>query len=180
MQTPANIRGVTLIELMIVIVIAAILLSIAVPAFQNTIDKNRLKAATESMYSSIQFAKTESIKRNRPIRVNFTTSGGGTTWCYGLKENADCDCTITDATDAEYCEVNGVKQITLGSDFPGVSATASADFSFNNIRGTVNAGNITLNSGKGKQTKVIINGLGRIRICSTAGDANVPDYTTCP
>lgn len=173
--------GVTLIELMVVIAITAILLTIGVPAFLDTIDSNRLKAATDTLYGDFQFAKSEAIKRNMPVRVNFTTSNGGATWCYGLKENADCDCTITNAADANYCQIDNVKKVVSSTDYPGVKISASADFSFDNVRGTVTAGNVTLDSAKQKQTKVILSGIGRIRICSPAGSTNIAAYSTsCP
>lgn len=170
--------GVTLIELMIVIVIAAILMALAIPGFRDTIDRNRLKGATETIYSGMQFAKSEAIKRNVPIRVNFTTSNGGATWCYGLIENADCDC----SDDAPLCQIDGIKKVVTGSsDYPGTVVTPSANFSFDNVRGTVNSGNIQIVSAQGKQTRVVMTGLGRVRICSPSGTANVPGYSSpCP
>lgn len=181
MQTPANIRGVTLIELMIVIVIAAVLMAIAVPAFQGTIDRNRLKAAAENLYSDLQFAKAEAIKRNRSVRLVFTSSGGGATWCYGLKENATCDCTVTNAAATDYCAIDNIKKIVSSTDFPGVSITgtpAGSSLSFTPLRGSVIDGTTTLQSAQGKQIKVKVYSVGRVRICSPAGSSNVTGYST--
>jgi prepilin-type N-terminal cleavage/methylation domain-containing protein len=179
---PTYIRGVTLIELMIVIVITAILLAISVPAFQDTIDRNRLKAVTDTIYGDLQFAKSEAIKRNQPIVVDFT--GSGETWCYGFKlgSAASCNCNQSDVSQADACFIDtNVLKVVKSTDYKGVSITPSADFSFDNVRGTVNAGNVTLNSPRSKQTKVIVSGLGRIRICSPSGTSNVTGYSTsCP
>lgn len=178
--------GVTLIELMVVIVFAAILLALALPAFQGIIDRNRLKAVTDTLYSDFQFAKSEAIKRNQSIVVDFTTSNAGATWCYGFKLNAaSCDCTLTNPTAANACVIDGILKVVNNTDYSRVSITPSADFTFDNVRGTVNSGgasfdSVTLNSVKGKQTRVDVNDLGRIQICSPSGNSNVTGYTACP
>lgn len=180
MKTPANIRGVTLIELMIVVVITAILLALAVPAFQDTIDKNRLKAATDTLQADLQFAKSEAIKRNKNIRVDFT--GSGATWCYGMKEDAACDCTETVSTEVDFCEIDGIKKTVDNIGFPGVTIANSTPpdfFSFDHIRGTVNAGNVTFNSARQKETRVVISTMGRVRSCSPTDSKNVPGYSSC-
>jgi type IV fimbrial biogenesis protein FimT len=178
----ANQLGVTLIELMIVIVITAVLMAIGIPAFRDTIDRNRLKAVTDTLYGDFQFSKSEAIKRNQTILVDFTTSGGGATWCYGLKAAAaSCDCTETNASAANACVIDNVLKVVKSTDYKGVTMTPSADFTFDNVRGTVNAGNVTLNSTYSKQTRVILSGLGRIRLCSPSGTTYVSGYsTTCP
>lgn len=178
MRIAANIRGVTLIELMIVIVITAVLLTLAIPAFQDTIDRNRLKAVTDTLYGDFQFAKTEAIKRNENIVVDFTTSNGGATWCYGIS-SANCNCNQTSVSAADACVIDNVLKVVKSTDYANVSMTPSADFSFDNVRGTVNGGNVTLNSARAKETKVVLSGLGRIRICSTSGTANVSGYSVC-
>lgn len=188
MQTPSKIRGVTLIELMIVIVITAILLAWAIPSFQETIDRNRLKAATETLYGDFQFAKSEAIKRNEQIRVIFDNStttevingkSVTVTWCYGVTEQASCGCRPSKYSTPNRCTIDGIPKDSLSVDYPDITITPSANFSFGYVRGTVNAGNVTLNSARSKQTQVILNGLGRIRICSPTGSSNVTGYAAC-
>lgn len=188
MKTPTKIQGVTLIELMIVIVIAAVLLAIGVPAFQDTIDRNRLKAATETLYGDLQFAKSEAIKRNRKIVIAFTTSNGNATWCYGLREVSPCDCTGTDAT--KPCTIDNIKKVVSNADYPNVKLNPSANITFDNIRSTftgtggtacINATDCiaTLESAKQKESRVTLYGLGRIKICSPDASTSVPGYPLC-
>lgn len=175
--------GVTLIELMIVITIAAILLALALPSFQDTIDRNRLKAVTDTLYGDFQFAKSEAIKRNQPIVVDFTTSNAGATWCYGFRLNAaSCDCTITNASTINACVIDSVLKVTRSTDYAGVTMTALTDPIFDNVRGTVSpASTVTLNSTKGKEARVAVTTLGRIVACSPTGASNVAGYSTsCP
>jgi len=177
-------QGVTLIELMIVIVITAILAAISVPAFQDTIDRNRLRAITDVLNGDFQFAKSEAIKRNQPLIVDFTTSNGGATWCYGMKMNAsNCDCTVTNPAASNACVIDNVLKVVRSTDYFGVSMSFSADpVTFENVRGTVSpASTVSLTSQQSKETRVSVTALGRILICSPAGTNNISGYpTTCP
>jgi len=67
-------RGVSLIELMITIVIASILLALALPSFQTMMASTRTKAVAESFLSGLRMARSESIKRNAPMRFHLVSS----------------------------------------------------------------------------------------------------------
>ncbi len=68
-------KGFTLIELMITLAIAAIVMTIGVPAFQDMIRNNRAIAQTNDFISALNFARSESIKRGQ--RVVLCKSSGG-------------------------------------------------------------------------------------------------------
>lgn len=73
--------GFTLIELLVVLAIAAILLLVAVPSFQGTIEKNNVESAQETLARSIAFARQEAISRNTTVSIcrsadGATCSGG--------------------------------------------------------------------------------------------------------
>ena len=91
-------RGFTLIELMVVLTIAALLLAIGVPTFRNASLGGRLSAAANNLLASIQLARSEAIKRNLPVTVcassDGTTCAGGGGWEQGwivLNEGTDPD-----------------------------------------------------------------------------------------
>lgn len=68
--------GVTLLELMVVLAVAAILLLAGIPSFASLAHSSRLSSATNSMVSSLYLARSEAIKRNS--RVVACTSATGT------------------------------------------------------------------------------------------------------
>jgi type IV fimbrial biogenesis protein FimT len=64
MQHPSRQAGFTIIELMVVLVVAAIILAFAVPSFQGIINSNRVTTAVNEISTSIATARTEAIKAN--------------------------------------------------------------------------------------------------------------------
>jgi type IV fimbrial biogenesis protein FimT len=83
--------GFTLIELIITMVILAIVTMAAIPSFSNMIQNNKRAADTNLLVSSINFARTEAIKRG--ANVTFSTDGGlESGWCVHAGDAAgDCD-----------------------------------------------------------------------------------------
>lgn len=61
--------GFTLMELMVVIAIAAILTGLAVPSFKAMIDRGQMREAATAFYSALSRARSEAIARNQPVRV---------------------------------------------------------------------------------------------------------------
>jgi prepilin-type N-terminal cleavage/methylation domain len=92
-----NQRGVTLIELMVALSVAAILLSIAIPNFKETIIRNRLNTITNDFIGAINFARSEAIKLGRSVTLCKSNDGStcSTTntvfWDQGIIAFSDLD-----------------------------------------------------------------------------------------
>ncbi len=71
----ARARGFTLIEAMIVLVIAAILLVIGIPSFRDASVGSRLRDIANDLNASVQVARSEAIKRNVPVTLCRSTDG---------------------------------------------------------------------------------------------------------
>lgn len=160
--------GFTLLEVMIVVAILGIVASIAVPSYQNVIERNSLKQVIESFKADLQLARTRSIKESRNVRVNRTTGNAGA-WCYGLTtKGVNCSCTQTTSTAADFCEMKRI----LGTGFRPtdmVSATGNSSFDFR--RGTIGPNGVTFSTAN-YASRVVFSSVGRIRICSPSTVAN--------
>lgn len=62
-------RGFTLVELMIVLVVAAVSLSVATPLMKDTLYRNQLDSVTRRFLSAINLARMESVMRNEPVSI---------------------------------------------------------------------------------------------------------------
>ena len=86
-------RGFTLLELLVAVAVAAILLALAVPALRVFIQNNREDAEADSLISSLDYARSEAVKRDADVEVCASavdtstpatpTCSGSTTWNTG-------------------------------------------------------------------------------------------------
>ena len=109
--------GFTLVELMIVIVIAAVLLGLGIPSMRNVIITTRVKNASFDVYASILAARSDAITRNTTVTI--TPAGGN--WAAGW--------TTTDT---------GGNTLKTQDPFPGITITGPGTVAYNNA-GRLNA-----------------------------------------
>ena len=73
-ETRSRHRGFTLIELMITLTVAAILLMVGVPNFQEFIKSNRLSARTNAFVADLNQMRSEAIKRGGRVSMCKSTT----------------------------------------------------------------------------------------------------------
>ena len=157
----------TLVEVMIVIAIIGIIAAIAVPSYQDMIERNRLKQAVESLQSDLQYARTEAIKRSKDLRLTLT---GTSSWCYGIDDdNTTCACGT-----AGDC---AIKTVNSGN-FQGITLEGNNSATFSFRRGTAGAMGSTLSS-TNYQARVVVSNSGRVRICNPSSATRLPGYPDC-
>jgi type IV fimbrial biogenesis protein FimT len=158
-------RGITLLEVMVVIAIIGIIVAIAVPSYQDMIEVKRLQQAAEALKSDMQFARAEAIKRSSDLRLTISSA----TWCYGIDDgNTACACGT-----AGDCAIKAVD----GRQFQGISIDGDNSVTFSFRRGTANAAGSTLSS-LNYNARVVVGNVGRVRICAPGG-AGLPGYPAC-
>lgn len=77
---PLRTRGFTLIEMMVVVAIAAIMLGIGVPSFKSFIAGQRVKTAATDFAMAAINARSEAIKRNVPVSLTAAAGGWANGW----------------------------------------------------------------------------------------------------
>lgn len=68
-------RGFTLIELMVVVALAAVMGGMALPSFRTFIAGQRVKTAASEFAMATIFARSEAIKRNADVTITAVSSG---------------------------------------------------------------------------------------------------------
>lgn len=103
---PGSNKGFTLVELMIVLAIAAILAGVAVPSFQSLIRDNALTSEANQFVSAIHFARSEALKRSNSVTLTANTTGK---WQYGWSVGDGVD------TLRNYAALSGTSTLTSTS-----------------------------------------------------------------
>ena len=75
-----SLRGFTLVEMMVVIGIVAILAAIAAPNMGAMIKRQRIKTAAFDVFASLNFARSEAIKRNTTVTLTPVASDWAKGW----------------------------------------------------------------------------------------------------
>lgn len=89
-----RVRGLTIIELMVVVLVVAVLTALAVPSLRDFMARQRVAAINAELVTDLQFARSEAISRNVTVRVQFRENDAMT--CYTVHTSAvalgTCDC----------------------------------------------------------------------------------------
>jgi len=81
-------RGVTLVEVAVVMTIAAVLYTQAVPMFTNWVGNSQTRTAAESVLNGLQMARAEAVRRNRMVQF-VVTDGASSSWLVGCANPVD-------------------------------------------------------------------------------------------
>lgn len=81
-------RGFSAVELMITVAIAAVLLALAVPNFQDALMRSRVSGAATELQSALALARAEALKLKLPVtvcaRATDTTCATSNSWTNGF------------------------------------------------------------------------------------------------
>lgn len=185
-------RAFTLIEMLVVIVIAGIVLTLAAPSFRDMFRMQRLRSINAQLVTDLQFARSEAVARNANVRVNFRTNAAMT--CYSIftanGTDAACNCLATPACAAGgLTEVRSVR-VPVDSEVRVVrGAGMPIEFAFDSItlglwQNTGDSGppsvltymiNTSINSSLSLRTQINLGG--RPTVCAPAG--SIVQVTSC-
>lgn len=175
-------RGVTLIELMVVMTIVAVLLMVAVPSFSDLIARKRVAGTLVELNTDFQFARSEAAQRNTNVRITFGTG------CYVIHTVGSTNTSCTQANNPTLG--TGAIQIKLVQ----TDAASTVNFRPNNtltylmfdsVRGmatwdgtNTTAGSVDVTSNGGSwQLRTSVTVMGRAQTCSP--NSSISGYPAC-
>ena len=202
--TKCHQAGITLLELMITLTVAAVLLVLAIPAFTEFRERTLFRGSTDQLLAMVQNAKFEAVQRDRPVTVTFLSQAGGTVWCVGANEgNAACNCLQPDPAAAGFCNVGSYPALNLADPrtpaeqvtelVRGVRVTVGPNFGGGN-RFTINPklgtlddplqfGSVTLRSPSDDLAYLArfdVSPLARASLCAPNAQSHFPGTSLCP
>lgn len=154
--------GFTLLELMVTIAISGILLSVAIPNFSQTIRNNRLTTNINKLFVSLNFARSEAIKRNHAVSVRKKGSYWESGWIIFADINGNGERNIGDTLLREHdampknftLRTTGINRVTYRSS--GISSNSSFVLCDNSDGNNIPESNTS--------RLMIINTVGRVRM----------------
>lgn len=152
MRDIRGLRGVTLIELAVVMAIVAIMALFMAPAIGEWIENFRIRQGAREIASALQEARIKAVSRRMQYGVNFNVASDQ----YQLWVNDGGW-----GPDPE----EGVLRVPRGVDIAGaVFGGATATRPVFNPDGTSDQGDVTINNTNGRQFQISVSPLGRVSI----------------
>jgi type IV fimbrial biogenesis protein FimT len=177
MQTPGPQRGFTWIETTVVMTIIGVVTTQAAPAMSGLIDSRRLEGAAVQFATDVQYARTEAIARNLPVRLSLRNAATGT--CYVLHTGTSAQCSCTGAEPA-ICtgDAREIKTVFHPSTQGITIAANAASVAFDPLHGTSTpTATVRILGRQGRAIHHVINVMGRVRSCTPSG--GVVGYVSC-
>lgn len=101
------VRGFTLVELVVTLAVLAILTTVAIPSFNNFMANQRVKSSAQGLFTSLNFARSEAIRRNGEVLVRISSNVDGPVWIVTPTATQDpVACLDSTATSNDCLRVN--------------------------------------------------------------------------
>lgn len=185
--------GFSLVELLTAVAVTGIVLMVGVPAFQDTIRSNILTSAINDFVATLNFARSEAVKRSMRVTVRrisstnnmweggwqvFTDNPNGS-GSYGTQEGSDEILRVHEALKQNYTLRNNSNFNTyISFKSSGESNTTGSFALCDNSDGT-------FRPKRGTARLIIINSVGRVRMATDSNKNGIPedssgnDLSTC-
>jgi type IV fimbrial biogenesis protein FimT len=82
-MSPARQGGMSIIEVMIAITLAAILIALGAPSFITGMQNRQIRTAADAIQNGLQVARTEALRRNRNVKFQMQMATAPYSWTVG-------------------------------------------------------------------------------------------------
>lgn len=177
-------RGFTLVEMLVTVAIIVILLTVAAPSFTGYLASKRVDSLMSELGTDLQYARSEAVARNAPVRITFGTR------CYvitaqpidGTSPTSSCSQTANPVLGAGASLVKPVQITGASTDFTPLDSLAWIEF--DPVRGIARfstgaaSGEVKVTaSGGTPQLRAVVQTVGRF--CIDSPDNSIRGYSTC-
>jgi type IV fimbrial biogenesis protein FimT len=165
----SGVKGCSLVELCVCLAITAVLLSQAIPALNQLVQRQRLQLIAQALMTDLQQARSEAVQRSDAIHMRFSQHPTGS--CYVMHSGVAGQCVCSDQGQA-VCQPTStlIKQVWVPA-----SQQISLNANFNNMsfqarQGAVTStGSVEIALDHGPALRHVISIAGRVRTCTPNG-----------
>ena len=169
--------GVSLVESLIVMAIAAVTLGALVPSFGTARERRHLEGAAAQFETDIHFVRSLAVAHNRTLRMNFAADAAGS--CYVVHTGSADDCVCSgDGTVSCADPVQTYRAVHYDSASPVQLRANVRSILFDPHQGTSSpTGTLRVTGRSGAAIHAVVSLMGRVRNCAPA--PGVPGLPTC-
>ncbi len=168
--------GFSLLELMVVLAIAAVLAGLASPEMRDLIRRQRLESAVADLYGAIDLARSQAIARGSRVQL-VPLESAGANWSRGWVVFVDTNSDRRPSPGEEVIASHGAidEGIVISFNFTSnkqpyyIAYNASGRSCSDTSSGAARWGTLSLHQ-DGEIRRIRINMLGRARVCNPARD----------
>ncbi|MBL8342444.1 MAG: GspH/FimT family pseudopilin [Rubrivivax sp.] len=168
-------RGVTLVESLICMTMAAVTLGAVLPGFGGALERRRVEGAAAQLETDLQLTRSLAVAQNRTLRFEIAANEHGS--CYIVHDGSagDCDCAPHGATCTAGVQAHRIAHYPADA---GVAVAANVrSMVFEPLRGTVTPTGTLRVTGGSFAVHQVVNLMGRVRSCSPGG--SMPGVPAC-
>jgi type IV fimbrial biogenesis protein FimT len=173
---PRRVRGLSLVETLIAMSVAALTLGVALPGFDSVRERRHLEGVASQLETDLQFARSLAVAQHRSLRISFGSDAAGS--CYVVHSGAADDCRCS--ADGPVCTAGAEaeRHVHLGPDVPVTLNANVRSMLFDAVRGTVTpTGTVRVVGRDGRAVHQVVSVMGRVRSCAPA--PGLPGYRAC-
>jgi len=153
--------GLTLIELMVTLAILGVIAALAAPSFSGFVARAKLRGAANEVFADLQYARSESVQKNRVFQVEFSATGYEV-WRMDRTAPANRDASTA-------AEPNPVKTVVWSDSGTNLTGGSAMVVTYNPVRASATIANgplVIAHSLTGGTLRVTVNTTGRAELCS--------------